>query len=85
MSTEVVNLRAKGTDSANPTAGTLVGTATIANLPDQRFPDDESWLAPVISHKGRLFKYASGSFSFGGTATPEYVEVVPVEVEASFL
>ncbi len=85
MSSEVVNLRAKGTDSANPTAGALLGTATLENLPDQRYPDDESWLAPVISCNGRLFKFAKGSFAFGGMATPEYVEVVPIVCEATFV
>lgn len=85
MSTsEVVNLRANGTDSANPAGGTLIGTATLTNLPDERFPDDESWLAPLISCDGRLFRFAKGSFAFGGVATPEYIEVTPVVAEAKF-
>ncbi len=80
MTTETVNLRAKG---ANPPAsGKLLGTAELP-VPDQRFPDDESWIAPLLSvdfgeagHK--LFAYVSGSFAFGGMTTPEYQEVVPV-------
>jgi hypothetical protein len=77
MATETVNLRAKGTDAANPTAGKLVGTATIT-VPDQRFPDDESWLAPLITCDGRLFRYVKGSFAFGPAVSTEYVEVDPV-------
>jgi hypothetical protein len=77
MGTEVVNLRAMGTDASNPTAGKLVGTATIA-VPDQRYPDDESLFAPLITCGGRLFQFAKGSFAFGSSVTPEYVEVSPV-------
>jgi hypothetical protein len=78
MGTEVVNLRAMGTDASNPTAGKLVGTATIT-VPDQRYPNDESLFAPLIACDGRLFRLASGSFGgYGPPVTPEYIEVSPV-------
>jgi hypothetical protein len=79
MATEMVNLRASGTDSSNAAAGKLVGTATI-EVPDQRFPNDESWIAPLISCEGRLFRLASSSFAgYGAAVTPEYIEVAPVK------
>ena len=81
--TELVNLRAVGTDPANPTAGHLLGTATLP-VPAQRTPDDEATIAPLISCMGRLFQYATGSFSFGASAIPEYIEVVPVTLVAKF-
>jgi hypothetical protein len=81
ITTELVNLRAVGTDAANPASGKLVGQARIP-VPSTRYPDDEAWIAPLISTGyGRIFRYASGSFSFGGTATPEYIETVVIEVE----
>lgn len=83
-----MNLRAAGTDPANPTAGKLVGTAEI-EVPDQGFPDDEAWVAPLISvdcgEAGhRLFRFARGNFGFGPPMTPEYVETRPVMVKAVF-
>ena len=81
VTTELVNLRAAGTDPANPGAGKLVGQARLP-VPSTRYPDDESWLAPLVSTGyGRIFRYASGSFAFGGLATPEYIETAVVEVE----
>jgi hypothetical protein len=78
--TETVNLRAPGGNP--PASAKLIGTAELP-VPAQRYPDDESFLAPLISvdfGEGgiKLFQYVSGSFSFGGMATPEYQEVVPV-------
>ena len=61
----------------------VVGTATLENLPSTRYPDDESYLAPLISCQGRFFRFAKGSFAFGGTAIPEYVEVVPIVTEGT--
>lgn len=90
MSQDIANLRAAGTDAANPGAGALVGTATIPDLPDTRYPGDLSWLAPVISiapefpsrgEETRFFRFCS-SFGYGPEGNAEYVEVVPVPVVA---
>ena len=80
MAIETVNLRAA--EGNPPASARLLGTAELP-VPDQRFPDDESWIAPLLSvdfgEGGRkYFRYVSGSFMFGGVATPEYQEVVPV-------
>lgn len=79
--TETINLRAAG---GNPAADApLVGTAQLP-VPDERFPDDELWFAPIVSWNGRLFQYVSGSFGgFGPPVTPEYAEVTPVVVQSS--
>jgi hypothetical protein len=84
MANEIVNLRANGTDKANPTAGTLVGTAEIPEkwISGQRYPNDEEFLVPLLSVDGRLFRYAHGSFGgFGPDITPEYIEVAPIAAE----
>lgn len=73
MKTETINLRAKD--------GTLA-TAQLP-VPDERFPDDESWIAPIVSCNGKFFAFTKGSFAFGGSVTPEYVEVMPVKVSQS--
>ena len=83
MTTEIVNLRAAGTDVANPVSGTLIGTALLEDLPDERFPDDEAQLAPILSWQGRFFRYARGTFAFGGSQLAEYIEVEPVPVEVT--
>jgi hypothetical protein len=84
--TDIANLRAVGTDVADPGAGALVGRATIPSLPDERYPGDLAWLAPVISvapefptrgEETRLFRYCS-SFGYGPQGNAEFVEVVPV-------
>ncbi len=80
MTTETVNLRARANP---PSSGKLLGTAELP-VPAQRYPDDESFLAPLISvdfGEGgiKFFQYADGSsFGYGSLPMPEYQEVVPV-------
>ena len=85
MSGEIVNIRAVGTDMANPRSGTLIGQAT---LPDGRVSDTTTVLTTWSVNLGRvtprLFVLAQGTFAFGGTITTEYIEVVPIEVSVTF-
>ena len=66
---QTVNLLAPG----NPPSQ-VIGTATLTGLPDQRYPGDLQWLAPVIGVGGRTFLYVDQPF-FGPEPTPSYVEV----------
>ena len=85
MSGEIVNLRAVGTDTANPRSGTLVGQATLL---DGRVSDTTTVLTTWSANPGRmtprLFVLAQGTFAFGGSVTAEYIEVVPIEVSVTF-
>lgn len=76
---EVVNLLAPG----NP-AATVIGEATIADLPDERFPDDLRLLAPVLTAQGRYFQFVPG-FVYGPQQRASYMEILPRTVRAIFI
>lgn len=79
---QVVNLRGLGTDPSNPTAGPLVGTATLHDAtPRDGLPDILNLpFSPGGPSAGRLFHLVRvGSFVFGGAVNPEYVETHPVK------
>jgi hypothetical protein len=79
MSKEIVNLRAQGTDTANPTGGTLVGTAEIEVSGPNREP--QLLIATADGWPDtRLFVFVKGTFAYGGTVPAEYVEVRPTAV-----
>jgi hypothetical protein len=73
---QAVNLRAVGTDPANPTAGTLVGTADIE---DRRVTPTLLTTAYDDKSQLRLFVLAPQSF-FGEAPTLEYIETIPTSV-----
>ena len=73
---QTVNLRAVGTDPANPTAGTLVGTADIE---DRRVTPTLLTTAYDDKSQLRLFVLASQAF-YGDAPTLEYIESVPTLV-----
>lgn len=80
--TEIVNLRAEGTDPSDPGSGQLVGTATLT-MPDDRYPDDEPKLLATELDRYtylRLFRFVRGTFSYGGKVTAEYVEITPTAI-----
>jgi hypothetical protein len=79
---QVVNLRGLGTDPSNPSAGVLVGTATLpdANPLDGPPPLLNLPFSPGGPSAGRLFRFVRDGFAFGGSVNPEYVEVHPVAV-----
>lgn len=78
---QVVNLRGLGTDPANPTAGNLLGTATLPDASPMGCPPLLNLpFSPGGPSSGRLFRLASDGFAFGGSVNPEYVEVVPIMV-----
>ncbi len=78
--TETVNLRAAGGNP--PNSAKLIGTATLA-VPDERFPRDLSWLAPVLKIGDRTFLYYDQPGGFGAAPTSEYAEIAPVVPETS--
>jgi hypothetical protein len=71
----IVNLRAAGTDTANPTAGTLVGTAEVDGEPQVLSARTADYARP------RIFVFVQGTFAFGGSVPAEYVEVVPTAID----
>ena len=79
MASEVVNLLAPG----NPPE-VVIGTATLEDLPDERYPSDLQWLAPFIEVDGRYFSFVA-NFSFGPQQASTYVEVQPLKVQGQFV
>jgi hypothetical protein len=81
---ETVNLRAA--NSNPPENGELIAEVTLpspwvwGDPTNQRYPDDEPKL---LLWKGRLFMFAKGTFAYGGAVTAEYVEIVPLSVDAN--
>lgn len=78
-----VNLRAVGTDPANPTAGKLVGSFLLLDAdtvpPLIRTPINVNPHSDTQAKRGRLFRFAPVSF-FGPQPPLEYVEVEPVDI-----
>ena len=67
-----VNLRAVGTDMANPRSGTLVGTAEVGGAP---------LLIEVLAFSPEGHRFFLLSFQYScAEPMPEYIEVVPVRV-----
>lgn len=74
----IANLRATGTDPANPTAGELLGTLVLPEDTDTQAP-------PVLVSIGtaeliRFAIYAPQLTGFGPVSTLEYIEALPVAV-----
>jgi hypothetical protein len=55
-------------------------TFTLSNLPDDRYPGDLSFLAPIVSYLDRLYLIRSNGFGYGPAQTPEYLLVSPVVI-----
>ena len=52
---------------------TVVGSATLTGLPQDRYPDDLKWLAPALrTEDGRVWLFKS-NFSYGEQPTATYV------------
>jgi hypothetical protein len=73
---QTVNLLAPG----NPPTQ-VIGAATIPGLPDDRYPGDLKWLAPLIQVDNRLYQLVS-SVGMGTRAEATYVEVKPIVITA---
>jgi len=58
---------------------TLVGTATISNLPTDRYPSDLGWLAPVIqTSDGRMWLFKPQE-AYGAAPLPTYSLITLVQ------